>query len=101
MAVIKLRLLFLWITFSMVVCSIMFLPWFLPRETVSGLMGRWAMNEPTRTRKSKFARKVIPFIDSFIHPNTGVTENCYEIYKMEKECRKALYTRGELSRWED
>jgi hypothetical protein len=84
---------FLWITFSMVLCAILFLPWFLPRETTSGLIGRW--HEREVGWKHRFALRAAPWLDERFHAPFGI-ESCVDIYRLEEASREALYLRGEL-----
>lgn len=84
---------YLWITFSMVLCAIAFLPWFLPRETTSGLLGRWLSRETGR--RLVFARRVAPVIDALFHTPFGL-ESCAATFRLEEAAREALYIRGEL-----
>ena len=93
MRLIKRRLYFLWITFSIVCCALLFLPWFYPRETMSGLMGRWYITETGRKRR--FAGVVVPWLDRLFHAPMGV-EDCVEVYRLEEAGRESTYLRGEL-----
>lgn len=71
---------------NMVVCAVVFLPWALPRETVSGLLGRWKTSE--RGLKRRFAVPAAWVVDRiyFWEP-----DHCAEVYRMEAEAREALY----------
>ena len=89
----KQRAFFLWVTFSMTLCAVLFLPWFLPRETVSGLMGRWSLRIYGTRRQ--VGRAVSRFLDGVIHPVVGTTETCVQIHRMERAARKLLYVEGE------
>lgn len=84
------RLFFLWVTFSMLLCAVLFLPWFLPRETVCGMMGRWKMTETGWKRAA--GEKLSVLFDRTIHR----AESCITVYGMEREARRILYVRGEL-----
>lgn len=84
------RLFFLWVTFSIVLCALLFLPWFLPRETVCGLMGRWLMTG--RGWQRAVARPLVRIFDATIHR----VESCVTVYGMERNARRVLYVRGEL-----
>lgn len=90
---IKRRLFYLWVTFSMSLCAALFWPWAYPRETVSGLMGRWACGRGFRRR---VGRRVGDVIDGYIHPYVGTDETCIEIYQMEREARRVLYPDGKI-----
>ena len=41
----------LYVNLNMLTCSIVFVAWALPRETLSGLIGRWATTETGWKRK--------------------------------------------------
>jgi len=71
---------------NMAVCAILFMPWALPRETVSGLLGRWKCGH--RGVKKSVADAVSWVVDRiyFWEPN-----HCIEVYKCEAEARKVLY----------
>jgi hypothetical protein len=90
---IKRRFYYSWITFSVLVCATCFFPWFLPRESTSGLLGRWLTQE-TDWRHA-FARKAAPVIDMLFHTPFGL-ESCEDTSRLEQASREALYIRGEL-----
>lgn len=71
---------------NMMVCALLFAPWALPRETVSGLLGRWKCGR--RGVKKSFARAASWVVDRiyFWEPN-----HCVEVYRIEAEARKLLY----------
>ena len=71
---------------NMAVCALVFAPWALPRETVSGLLGRWKYGH--RGVKKSFARAASWVVDRiyFWEPN-----HCVEVYLCEREARKVLY----------
>ena len=71
---------------NMMVCAIAFAPWALPRETVSGLLGRWKCGHKRACRR--FALLAAPVVDTiyFWEPN-----HCVEVYRCEAEARKVLY----------
>lgn len=87
------RAYYLWVTFSIALCAVLFLPWFYPRETTSGIIGRW-LSQETGWRH-RFARRVAPWIDRLFHAPMGV-ETCEETFRLEAAAREALYLRGEL-----
>lgn len=67
-------------------CSILFAPVALPRETICGLIGRYSLlTQDTRARR--LARWVAPHFESWCHKD----ETCIEVHQMEDECRKVLY----------
>jgi hypothetical protein len=65
----------------MLVCAVLFAPWALPRETVSGLLGRYA---PTN-RLAQLGAWVVDRI-YYWHP-----AHCWDIARIEAEARKVLY----------
>ena len=73
--------------------AVVFLPWHYPRETTSGLMGRWLSTETGR--KHRFAKAVAPCLDRWFHEPMGV-ETCSQVYVLEQAARDALYIKGEL-----
>jgi hypothetical protein len=75
----------------MMLCALVFLPWFLPRETVCGLAGRWAATEGGWKRG--LGRRLAWAFDRTIHG----AEPCGQVYEMERAARVALYVRGELA----
>ena len=72
------------------VCATIFFPWFRPRETVSGLMGRWCATE--RGWKLALARPMVRLLNSTIH----CVETCHRVYELEEEARRVLYQPHEL-----
>jgi hypothetical protein len=85
---------YLWVTFSMLLCAAVFFPWFYPRETVSGLLGRWQVVETGR--RHRFANQIAPVIDYLFHAPFGL-ESCIDTHALEQAAREALYVRGELN----
>jgi len=82
----KRQLFFLSVSISILICSILFFPWFRPRETVCGIMGRWETRE--RGWKRIFGRLGAAFFDATIHNDN---EKCHVIYEMEEAARGQLY----------
>ena len=70
----------------MSVCAIVFMPWARPRETISGLLGRWRHTE--RGWKRKFARRACPVVDRLYWWDKN---HCEEVYRLEQGARKVLY----------
>lgn len=71
---------------NMLLCAVLFAPWALPRETISGLMGRWASTESGRRRKiGKAAAMVIDIIHHW------EPDHCRLTYRLEKAAREKLY----------
>jgi hypothetical protein len=71
---------------NMLLCALLFAPWALPRETISGLLGRWELCE--RGLKHWFARAASAIVDRiyFWEP-----DHCTEVYLIEAEARMVLY----------
>ena len=71
---------------NMMLCAVIFAPWARPRETISGLLGRWKV-ENTGPKKW-FAVTVSWVVDRiyFWEPN-----HCVEVYLCEVDARKVLY----------
>lgn len=76
----------LYVATNMMVCAVVFAPWALPRETVSGLLGRWRCGAPGKRRS--FARAAAWVVDRiyFWEPN-----HCVEVYLCERDARVVLY----------
>lgn len=69
---------------NMLFCALVFAPWIQPRETVSGLLGRWLVDGCRW--QVRFARIVAPTIDGWHEPG-----HCVETFRLEKAMRVALY----------
>jgi len=74
----------IYLPINMLFCALVFAPWAQPRETVSGLIGRWF--EYGNNWQMRFARIVAPTIDGWHEPG-----HCVETYMTEKAMRVALY----------
>lgn len=74
-----------YVALNMLLCSILFFPWALPRETICGLMGRW-LNETGRKRD--LAKALVPFLDRYFHSSD---EPCSRIAEQEARIREILY----------
>lgn len=79
------RMFVIYIALNMLVCSIAFAPWALPRETVSGLLGRW--------QSERGAKRVVSLIGSAIADAIYFWEpdHCRETYLIEQRAREVLY----------
>lgn len=71
---------------NMLFCSVVFLAWALPRETVSGLLGRWLTTEAGW--KGKFAIPAVWLVDRLYW---WEPDHCRSVYRMEEAARAALY----------
>ena len=71
---------------NMAVCAVVFAPWALPRETISGLLGRWKSGH--KGLRKSFAKRAAWVVDRiyFWEPN-----HCVEVYRCELDARKVLY----------
>jgi len=71
---------------NMFVCAVVFAPWALPRETISGLLGRWKSQR--RGKRRVFAIGAAWVVDRiyFWEPN-----HCVEVYLCEHQARMVLY----------
>lgn len=76
----------LYLVSNMTICAVVFMPWALPRETVSGLLGRWRDTESGW--KARVARALCPVIDRiyFWEP-----DHCRYVYRLEEQAREILY----------
>lgn len=71
---------------NMAVCAVVFAPWALPRETVSGLLGRWKCGHKGLKKSFGNAAAVVVDLIYFWEPN-----HCVEVYRCEADARKVLY----------
>jgi hypothetical protein len=80
------QLFVIYVAANMAVCAIVFAPFALPRETVSGLLGRW---ETTRKGwRHWFARAGSWVVDRiyFWEP-----DHCNAVFRCEQDARRVLY----------
>ena len=73
-----------YVAMNMALCAVLFVPWALPRETISGLIGRWAQGSGKKAKFAQYAAKVIDRI-YFWEPG-----HCRVTAEQEAEARKAL-----------
>lgn len=87
---VKFRLFCVYVCCNMLLCAILFCPWVLPRETISGLLGRWYVMEDDNCRW-RFACAGRWLVDRlyFWEPN-----HCIEVFKCERQARAFLYPEG-------
>lgn len=80
------QLFVVYVATNMAACALVFAPWALPRETVSGLLGRWKCGH--RGPKKFFADAASWVVDRiyFWEPS-----HCVAVYRCEAEARKVLY----------
>ena len=74
----------IYLTLNMLLCALLFFPWALPRETVSGLTGRWL------TDGKKWQIACASF---FVKPIDWAHEpgHCIDTYLREQAMRAVLY----------
>ena len=71
---------------NMAVCAVIFAPWALPRETVSGLLGRWKCGKGKVKRPFAVGASWVVDRIYFWEPN-----HCIEVYLCEAQARTVLY----------
>lgn len=76
----------LYVATNMSVCAIVFMPWAKPRETVSGLLGRWRDTESGWKRA--FALRACPVVDWLYWWDA---DHCREVFRLENDARRILY----------
>lgn len=76
----------LYIAANMALCAVLFFPWALPRETISGLLGRWQCTDTGW--KPIVALVLVPIVNRiyFWEP-----DHCRQTYMIEKRAREILY----------
>lgn len=80
------RVFVLYIVLNMALCAVVFLPWALPRETISGLLGRWISTEQGWKRVAGLLLGGIADRIYWWEP-----DHCVEVYKCEHRAREVLY----------
>lgn len=75
-----------YIACNMLLCSLVFLPWAKPRETISGILGRWRLTG--FGWKQSFGYVVGSIVDRLYFWDVN---HCETVYQMEEEARRALY----------
>jgi hypothetical protein len=75
-----------YVALNMMICAIVFAPWALPRETISGLLGRWETIHTGWRRWFALAASAVVDRIYFWEPN-----HCVEVFLCEDEARKVLY----------
>lgn len=76
----------LYVSCNMLVCSVVFAPWALPRETVSGILGRWMTTESGRRLRVGIALGRAVDLIYFWEKN-----HCVEVFRLEAQSREILY----------
>jgi hypothetical protein len=80
------QLFVLYVAANMALCAIVFAPWALPRETVSGLLGRWKVRKTGWRRRFAVAASWVVDRIYFWEPN-----HCVAVYLCEHDARAVLY----------
>lgn len=81
------RVLFnIYVACNMLLCSVLFAPWALPRETISGLLGRWVTTVSGLRQKIGLCLGFLVDRLYFWEPNHVV-----ETFKVEAKAREVLY----------
>lgn len=76
----------IYVAVNMVLCALLFAPWVLPRETISGLLGRWELTETGWRLRFAIAASAVVDRLYFWEPN-----HCNEVYWIEAKARAVLY----------
>jgi len=76
----------IYIALNMLTCAVLFAPWALPRETISGLLGRWIATEYGIKR---IAGNVLGLIVNLIY--FWEPDHCVEVWRCERQAREVLY----------
>ena len=71
---------------NMVLCAVVFAPWALPRETISGLLGRWELGPERWKRLVGIALSSMIDRIYFWEP-----DHCAAVFACEQEARLVLY----------
>lgn len=80
------RLFVLYIALNMALCVVLFFPWALPRETISGLCGRWAATG------SHWQTKVAALLGGIAEVvYFWEADHCADVYRCEEAARQVLY----------
>lgn len=80
------RVFVVYVALNMALCAVLFLPWALPRETVSGLLGRWISTEAGIKRVAGLILGSLVDRIYFWEP-----DHCVEVFKCEAKAREDLY----------
>lgn len=80
------RVFVVYVALNMALCAVAFSPWALPRETVSGFLGRWISTERGVKRWAALLLGALVDYIYFWEP-----DHCVEVYKCEAKAREVLY----------
>jgi hypothetical protein len=70
----------------MALCALLFAPWAQPRETISGLIGRWCLTEAGWKRG--LGCRAARLIDRLYW---WETDHCRQVFHVEQKAREVLY----------
>ena len=75
-----------YVALNMTLCAVLFLPWAEPRETISGLLGRWCETETGR--KQRVGCWLARLVDRLYF---WEKDHCREVFRVEHKVREVLY----------
>lgn len=64
------------------ICAVVFAPWVMPRETISGILGRWSATEAGL--KKAFAVRGAAVVDALVF---WEPDHCAHAYRVERRAR--------------
>lgn len=76
----------IYLCLNMLLCAVVFAPWALPRETISGFLGRLKSNSKGAAKFFAVMASVVPDAIYFWE-----TDHCVEVYRVEEKAREILY----------
>lgn len=76
----------IYLCLNMTLCAVIFAPWALPRETISGFLGRLKSNSTGAAKAFGIVASMIP--DAIY---AWEKDHCVEVYKVEEKAREILY----------
>lgn len=79
----------LYVAVNMLACALLFFPWAKKRETISGLLGRWQVEEEGVRQAVGYGFGW--FVDRLYYWDA---DHCRAIYRQERAARQALYGEG-------
>jgi hypothetical protein len=76
----------IYVALNMAACALVFAPWAYPRETISGLLGRWLVTEIGWKRA--FASVASRIVDAVYF---WEVDHCRGVFQVERDAREILY----------
>lgn len=76
----------IYLCLNMLLCAVVFAPWALPRETISGFLGRLKASSTGVAKVFGAIGSIIPDAIYFWEP-----DHCVEVYRVEEKAREILY----------